>query len=106
MLADRGHLLAGLEPLADLPIVGEVRGVGMMLAVELVADSATREPICLHCAPHDIIRRETGVIVRDCAHTLVLSPPLVLTREEATEVVTAVRSVLERMAPDGTIAPL
>jgi PLP-dependent transaminase len=58
----------------------------------------------MHCAPHDVIRRETGVLVRACAHTLVLSPPLVLTREDAMQVVAAARSVLERMAPDGTIA--
>jgi putrescine aminotransferase len=55
-------------------------------------------------APHDVIRRETGVLVRDCAHTLVLSPPLVMTREEADEVVAAVRGVLERMSSDGSIA--
>jgi PLP-dependent transaminase len=95
--------LAGLE---ELPVVGEVRGLGMMLGIELVADKQTREPISMHSAPHDVIRRETGVLVRDCAHTLVLSPPLVMTRQEADEVVAAVRSVLERMTPDGTIAPL
>lgn len=45
------------------------------------------------------------MLVRDCAHTLVLSPPLVMTEPEAAQVVTAVRSVLKRMAPDGSIAP-
>lgn len=97
-------LLEELSRLEDLPVVGEVRGVGMMHGIELVSDQRTREPISMHCAPHDVIRRETGVLVRDCAHTLVLSPPLVLTREEALRVVAAVRSVLERMSPDGTIA--
>ncbi len=97
-------LLEELSRLEELPVVGEVRGVGMMQGLELVRDKRTREPISMHCAPHDVIRRQTGVLVRDCAHTLVLSPPLVLTREDALEVVAAVRSVLERMAPDGTIA--
>ena len=46
-----------------------------------------------------------GVLVRDCSHTLVLSPPLVMTEAEAREVVSAVRSVVERLAPDGSIAP-
>jgi PLP-dependent transaminase len=99
-------LLEALSGLQELPVVGEVRGVGMMHGVELVSDKRTREPINMHCAPHDVIRRETGVLVRDCAHTLVLSPPLVLTREDALQVVAAVRSVLERLAPDGTIAGL
>jgi adenosylmethionine-8-amino-7-oxononanoate aminotransferase len=78
--------------------------VGMMLGIELVADKQTRTPISMHAAPHDVIRRETGVLVRDCAHTLVLSPPLVMSEAEAGEVVTAVRSVLERVQPDGSIA--
>jgi adenosylmethionine-8-amino-7-oxononanoate aminotransferase len=99
------YLLDRLQGLTELPIVGEVRGLGMMLGIELVADKRTREPICMDSAPHDVIRRETGVLVRDCDHTLVLSPPLVMTREEADEVVAAVRAVLERMAPDGSIAP-
>jgi putrescine aminotransferase len=51
----------------------------------------------------DFIRRETGVIVRDCANNLVLSPPLVMTREEADRAADAMRSVLERTQPDGTV---
>jgi putrescine aminotransferase len=100
-----GFLLDELSGLEELPVVGEVRGVGMMLGIELVSDKETRAPISMHSAPHDVIRRETGVLVRDCAHTLVLSPPLVMTEPEAGEVVRAVRSVLERVQPDGSIAP-
>lgn len=77
----------------------------MMLGIELVADKQARTPISMHSAPHDVIRRETGVLVRDCAHTLVLSPPLIMTEAEAGEVVAAVRSVLERLQPDGSITP-
>jgi PLP-dependent transaminase len=99
------YLLDQLSALEELPVVGEVRGVGMMLGIELVADKQARTPISMHAAPHDVIRRETGVLVRDCAHTLVLSPPLVMTKAEADEVVTAVGSVLERVAADGSIAP-
>jgi adenosylmethionine-8-amino-7-oxononanoate aminotransferase len=98
-------LLDKLSALEALEVVGEVRGVGMMLGIELVSDKQTRAPIAMHAAPHDVIRRETGVLVRDCAHTLVLSPPLVMTETEAGEAVAAVRSVLERMQPDGGITP-
>ncbi|MFJ8545925.1 aspartate aminotransferase family protein [Streptomyces sp. NPDC093586] len=91
--------------LGDLPIVGEIRSVGMMLAVELVQDRATRAPLPLNPdrMPHDVIRRETGVIVRDSAHSLVLSPPLIMTEAEAKEVASALRGVLERTEPTGEI---
>ncbi|MGW6139343.1 aminotransferase family protein [Streptomyces sp. NPDC055144] len=100
-----GHLHRELESqLGDLPIVGEIRSVGMMLAVELVADRETREPLPMpQPLLPDVIRRESGVIVRDCAHSLVLSPPLIMTETEAKETVTAMRSVLERTLPTGEI---
>ncbi|WP_405563799.1 aspartate aminotransferase family protein [Streptomyces sp. NBC_01180] len=91
--------------LGGLPVVGEIRSVGMMLAVELVADRESRTPLPLDPArmPHDVIRRETGVIVRDSAHSLVLSPPLIMTDSEAKEAAVALRSVLERTLPTGEV---
>ncbi len=38
------RLLAGLETLRDLPAVGDVRGLGMMCGVELVADRGSKAP--------------------------------------------------------------
>ncbi|GAA4984516.1 aspartate aminotransferase family protein [Kitasatospora paranensis] len=100
-----GHLHRELEAqLGDLPVVGEIRSVGMMLAVELVADRGTREPLpMLQPLLPDVIRRETGVIVRDCAHSLVLSPALIMTEAEAKEAVDAMRQVLERVLPTGEL---
>jgi adenosylmethionine-8-amino-7-oxononanoate aminotransferase len=99
------YILERFGELTELPVVGEVRGVGMMHAVELVADRETREPLPMHAAPQDVIRRETGVIVRDCQHNLVISPPLIMSRDEADEVVDAMRAVLERTRPSGDITP-
>ena len=99
------YILERFGELTELPVVGEVRGVGMMHAVELVADRETREPLPMHAAPQDLIRRETGVIVRDCQHNLVISPPLIMSRDEADEVVDAMRAVLERTRPSGSITP-
>ena len=97
------HLLSVLEGMADIEVVGQVRGVGMMLAVELVADRETRAPLPMDNAPQDVIRRDAGVIVRASGNTLILSPPLVMTEEEADEVGGALRSVLERTEPTGAI---
>jgi putrescine aminotransferase len=100
-----GDYLSGrLEELLELPIVGEVRHVGMMLAVELVTSKESRTPLpMVQPMLPDVIRRETGVIVRDCAHNLVLSPPLVMTHEEADRAAEAIRSVLRRTNKDGTV---
>jgi adenosylmethionine-8-amino-7-oxononanoate aminotransferase len=100
------YILERLQGLLDLPVVGEVRGVGMMHAVELVGDRESRNPLAMDSAPQDVIMRETGVIVRDCQHNLVISPPLIMSRAEADEVVDAMRSVLERTGPDGRIGAI
>jgi hypothetical protein len=82
------YLHEGLRTLLDLPIVGEVRFVGMMHAVELVTDKETRTPLpMLQPMLPDVIRREEGVIVRDCGHNLVLSPPLIMTEAEADRII-------------------
>ena len=101
-------LLRELGKLGELPIVGEVRGVGMIFAAELVADQADRRPLPVAADPlPNVIRREHGVIVRDCVndrgHSLVLSPPLVLTKDEAREIVAAIATTLQRTTADGTV---
>jgi putrescine aminotransferase len=101
-----GRLLSRLRELEELPVVGEVRGVGMMLALELVADKETREPLPTVIPHEDVIRHEFGVIVRNCAHNVVLSPPLVLSEDEADRLVDALRSTLERTSTDGRVASL
>ena len=99
------YLHEGLKTLLDIEIVGEVRYVAMMHAVELVSDRETREPLpMLQPMLPDVIRRETGVIVRDCGHNLVLSPPLIMTEAEADRAVEAMRSVLVRTGNDGVIS--
>ena len=99
------YLHEGLKTLLDIEIVGEVRYVAMMHAVELVSDRETRAPLpMLQPMLPDVIRRETGVIVRDCGHNLVLSPPLIMTEAEADRAVEAMRSVLVRTGKDGVIS--
>lgn len=97
------YLHEGLKSLLDLEIVGEVRYVGMMHAVELVADRGTREPLPRVVELPDHIRN-LGVIVRDCGHNLVLSPPLIFTEEECDRAVAAMREILSRTGKDGAVA--
>jgi putrescine aminotransferase len=99
------HIAAALEPLRELPVVGEIRQAGMGIAVELVEDQETRRPLP-EPGPGlaDVIRDETGVVVRvSSSHNLVFSPPLVMTESEADRAVEAVAGVLRRVRPDGTL---
>jgi 4-aminobutyrate aminotransferase len=79
------HLMAGLESLADKhPLIGDVRGRGLMIGVELVRDRQTKERAG---------RERNEVVAAAFARGLLLlgagmnairfSPPLVLTREQA-----------------------
>jgi len=64
--------------------IGDVRGMGLMLAIELVADKKTKRPF-------DLSERfgariwdrcvEKGVLIRNLADTFIISPPLILKRE-------------------------
>ena len=90
--------------LADIPWLGEVRNVGMMLAVELVDDQTLRTPLPNTQGIADAVRRDHGVIVRDSSHGLVLSPNLNFTEDEAIRVAEAIRAVLLRTSADGSIA--
>ena len=84
-----------LNTLRDLPIVGDVRGKCFMMCVENVknpqtkelfdADIAIGDRIAAHCQKH-------GLIVRPIAHLNVLSPPLILTRDEVDDVVNILRT--------------
>lgn len=74
------RLLAALAPLQSLAHVREVRGAGLMLGVELTADSG----------PVQAAAREDGVIVRASGPTILLSPPLVISEEQVDRLATVV----------------
>ncbi len=91
------HLQRRLRGLADHPLVGEVRGIGMIAAVELVADKAGK-------APHGTVgvlgrmgqaaAQEAGVLVRPLGDTLAICPPLIATETDADTVVDALATAL------------
>jgi putrescine---pyruvate transaminase len=90
--AARGaELLKGCQELfGKHEIVGDVRGQGLMVALELVSDRATKSAI----AKPDIATvfetaYEAGVMVRVSGNNVILSPPLVLTAPDVTKIVEA-----------------
>lgn len=115
--ATGARLLNGLRgALAQHPMVGEVRGVGMLAAVELVADRGAEgaarffDPTLKVGARASNAARERGLITRAMPHGDILgfAPPLVMTEDEVDEVVTitaaAVKSVADDLARDGQFA--
>jgi 4-aminobutyrate aminotransferase len=65
--------------------VGDVRGRGLMIGIELVKDKATREPAVELRNRVETLAFERGLIMLGCGETsLRLSPPLIVTKEEAT----------------------
>jgi 4-aminobutyrate aminotransferase len=67
------------------PLVGDVRGRGLMIGIELVKDKATREPATAQRNQLETLAFKRGLIVLGCGETtLRLCPPLILKEEEAT----------------------
>jgi 4-aminobutyrate aminotransferase len=67
------------------PHVGEVRGRGLMIGIELVRDKATREPAAELRNRVETLAFERGLMILGCGETsLRLAPPLVVSEEEAT----------------------
>ncbi|HVT29912.1 MAG TPA: aminotransferase class III-fold pyridoxal phosphate-dependent enzyme, partial [Lacipirellulaceae bacterium] len=83
-------------------IIGEVRGLGLMLGVELVRDRATKEPANTETA--DIVERmkERGVLVGKgglFGNTLRIKPPMCITKDDADYLVAMLDEVLGEIAP-------
>jgi 4-aminobutyrate--pyruvate transaminase len=82
------RLQEGLRRFADHPLVGDVRGVGLIAAVQLVKDKFTKEPFDPgHAVGIYLARRaqEHGLIVRCWPDLVAFSPPLISTEAEIDE---------------------
>jgi 4-aminobutyrate--pyruvate transaminase len=87
--ARMGEYLQGrLAALRDHPNVGEVRGAGLIAAVELVEDRAARTPAVDMAKRVTLLCQDNGLIVRNVAGcALAVCPPLVITRAQVDELV-------------------
>ncbi len=104
-----GRVIADLtEALDDVPTVGEVRGLGMMIGIELVRDRVSKEPFqrsakvterVLSAARHLglLLYSSTGHVDGANGDLVMLGPPLIITEDEAALLVertaSAIRSV-------------
>jgi adenosylmethionine-8-amino-7-oxononanoate aminotransferase len=92
-----GELERALAPLAEHPLVAEVRaGTGVMAAVEL-----ERTAIDAGVTPVAVIRRlrELGVLARPLATSVAVSPPLVIGAPEIALIARSIGEAIEALAP-------
>jgi 4-aminobutyrate--pyruvate transaminase len=78
-------LQSGLREFASHPIVGEVRGCGMIAGVELAADRTERRAFDASCSAGAIVQEEMkarGVLVRALGDTIAFCPPLIISEDE------------------------
>ncbi|HCC33663.1 MAG TPA: aspartate aminotransferase family protein [Clostridiales bacterium] len=102
--ADAGRrFLGALKDLERYPLVGEVRGKGMIFGIELVADKKTKAPATPAIINRVVARAlEQGVILGKTTMTtfhlnnvITLSPPLVITSEELDTVLAVLHATLK-----------
>ncbi len=95
------RLQDGLRRFADHPLVGEVRGIGLIAAVELVADKATKapfDPVGKVGAYFAGRAQAHGVIFRNLGDSIACCPPMIITEAEIDEVLDAFGKALEETA--------
>jgi 4-aminobutyrate--pyruvate transaminase len=90
-----------LATLASHPLVGEVRGSGLIAGLELVEDKLTRRPFdpALKVGPKAYaIGHDNGLIVRAIGDTIALCPPLIITEAQVQEVIARLTRTLDQTA--------
>jgi adenosylmethionine-8-amino-7-oxononanoate aminotransferase len=96
------RLLAGMQTLMDFKAVGEVRGLGLLVGVELVADRATKAAFDPAKQIIGKVRMELearGVFTRAMRDILAFAPPLVITAAQVDTLVEATRGALAAVLP-------
>lgn len=98
------RLMAGLENLRDHPLVGDVRGRGMLAAVELVTDKAKKTPLPAAAVPAQRIfdrAWDKGLVIRAFGNgVLGYAPPLCCTDAEIDAIIERTRATLDETLAD------
>ncbi|MDX0425037.1 aspartate aminotransferase family protein [Sinorhizobium medicae] len=98
------RLMGGLESLRDHPLVGDVRGRGMLAAIELVVDKANKTPLPAAAEPaRRIFDRawKNGLVIRAFANgVLGYAPPLCCSETEIEAIIERTRQTLDETLED------
>lgn len=92
-----------LREFADHPLVGEVRGIGFIAAMELVKNKETRERFEPVGDAGKICRDfcfDNGLVMRATGDTMILAPPLIMTTEQIDELIDKARTCLDLTAKE------
>ena len=100
---ERGHqFMAGLRELAKSnPVIGEVRGKGLFIAIEIVKNDA-REPDAALAKALSNEALQQGLIVSATgafANNLRITPPLVISAQQVEQSLATLRTVFEKIVP-------
>ena len=97
------YLQARIREFESHPLVGEVRGAGMLGAVQFAKDKRSRRPfdspgkagnLCKdHCMDNDLVMRAVG-------DSMILSPPLIITKTEIDEIMEKASVAIDLTARD------
>ena len=81
------YFLEKLHSFASRPLVGETRGVGLVGAIELVANKETKAPFAKpgSVGPRLRSRPEEGLITRGIGEVMAFCPPMIITEAEIGE---------------------
>jgi putrescine---pyruvate transaminase len=85
------------------PLVGEVRGIGLIAAIELVADKGKREffpdigDVGTHCRNYCF---NSGLVSRAIRDTMVLAPPFIISESEVEEIIIKLKAAIDNTARD------
>jgi putrescine aminotransferase len=91
------------EVFSDHPLVGEVRGIGMLAAMELVQDRNERRGFAPSRGVGTICRDHcfnNGLVMRAIRDTMVLAPPLIITEDEIEELLAKAKLCIDFTARD------
>ena len=102
------YLAKALETLNDHPLVGETRSVGLIGAVEIVADKVSGARFGgAEGTAGPMVRDlciENGLMVRGIRDTIVMCPPLIITTKQIDAMISIIRHALDLAAPKLTTA--
>jgi putrescine aminotransferase len=96
------YMIQGLQDqLADSPLVGDIRGIGLMICIELVADKATKHQFKpeqnVPDAIVDQMYRE-GLLFRVFGTNMVFTPPLCIGKNDIDQIIAACSRIISNIA--------